>query len=127
MVTLGFDDFFAQNRTRYYDMIQQTRDMEGDHAHWIEYIPEGLMSSVEIVEVRIKEGSLNLERITITSKQDELVALLREYGVLGAAKIWKEMNVNRARVNQLISPLVRSGIVVRSGAARDVRYKLNVK
>jgi Fic family protein len=127
LITLGLDDFFAQDRARYYDMIQQTRDMDGDYTHWVEYVAEGLMSSVETVQGRIKEGSLRLERVTLTPKQDELIALLREYIVLGSAQICKKMKVNRARVNQLILPLVRSGIIVRSGAARAVRYRLNVK
>ena len=127
LVTLGLDDFFAQNRARYYDVIQQTRDMDGDYTHWVEYIAEGLMSSVEIVQGRIKEGSLRLTRVTLTPKQDELVALLGKYGVLGAAQICKEMKINRSRVNQLIVPLVHSGIVMRTGAARAVRYRLSIK
>jgi Fic family protein len=127
LVTLGLDDFFAQNRARYYDMIQQTREMDGDYTHWVEYVAEGLVSSVETVQGRIREGSLRLERVTFTPKQDELVVLLRKYGVLGAAQICKEMKINRARVNQLVLPLVRSGFIVRSGAARAVRYQLNVK
>jgi len=125
LITLGMDDFFAQDRPRYYDMIQQTRDMDGDYTHWVEYVAEGLKSSAEIVQDRIKEGSLRLERAALTPKQDELVALLRRFGVLNAVQICKEMKVNRARVNQLILPLVRSEIVVRTGAARAVRYRLN--
>ena len=126
LCTLGLDDFFAQDRARYYDMIQQTRDMDGDYTHWVEYVAEGLMSSINTVQDRIKEGSLRLERVTLTPKQDELVALLRKYGILGAAQVCKQMKVNRARVNQLILPLVRAGIVVRTGAARAVRYELNL-
>ncbi len=127
LVTLGLDDFFAQDRARYYDMIQQTRDMDNDYTHWVEYVAEGLRSSVEIVQSRIKEGSLKLTQTTLTPKQEELVTLIGKHGVLGAAQICKEMKVNRARVNQLILPLVRSGIIVRAGAARAVRYRLSVK
>ncbi len=127
LVTLGLDDFFAQNRARYYDMIQQTRDMDDDYTHWVEYVAEGLMSSMETVQGRIKEGSLRLARVTLTPKQEELLALLRKYRVLGAAQICQSMNINRARVNQLIAPLVRGGIVHKEGAARAVRYQLSVK
>ncbi|MBF0505088.1 MAG: Fic family protein [Candidatus Omnitrophica bacterium] len=127
LVTLGLDDFFAQDRARYYDMIQQTRDMDGDYTHWVEYVAEGLRNSVQIVQSRIKEGSLKLAQTALTPKQEELVVLVEKHGVLGAAQICKEMKVNRARVNQLILPLVRSGLVVRTGAARAVRYRLSVK
>ena len=75
LCTLGLDDFFAQNRTRYYDMIQQARDMDGDYTHWVEYFAEGLARSIEMVEGRIKEGSLKLQGVVLTPKQDELLAL----------------------------------------------------
>jgi DNA-binding CsgD family transcriptional regulator len=101
--------------------------MDGDYTHGVEYVAEGLRSSVEIVQRRIKEGSLKLTQTTLTPKQEELVALIGKHGVLGAAQICKEMKVNRARVNQLILPLVRSGIIVRAGAARAVRYRLSIK
>lgn len=127
LLTLGLDDFFAGNRARYYDMIQQTRDMDGDYTHWIEYVAEGLMGSAAIVQDRVKEGSLRLERVILTPKQDELIALLGKYEVLGSAQICQAMNIQRARVNQLIVPLVRSGIVQKQGLARAVRYRLSVK
>lgn len=124
LLTLGLDDFFAANRARYYDMIQQTRDMDNDFTHWVEYIAEGLMHSVEGVQSRIKEGMLGLKRIVLTPKQDELVALITKQGMMGSAQISLKMKVNRARVNQLISPLVHAGIVQKTGAARSVRYSV---
>ena len=127
LCTLGLDDFFAQDRPRYYSMIQQTREMDADYTHWVEYIAEGLANSVKTVQERIKAGSLKLQRILLTPKQEELLALLGRRGVLGAAKICQTMKINRARVNQLIAPLVRLGIVARKGAARGVRYRLSEK
>jgi len=125
LCTLGLDDFFAQDRPRYYDMIQQTRDMDGDFTHWVEYVAEGLAWAHDDVQKRIKAGTLSLQGASLTPKQEELLGILEKKGVLGASEIGKTMKVNRARVNQLISPLVRLGIVTREGAARAVRYRLN--
>ena len=125
LCTLGLDDFFAQDRTRYYDMIQQARDMDGDYTYWVEYVAEGLACSVDTVRSRIKEGALRLQGVTLTPKQDELLVLFGQRGVLGAAQISQVMKINRARVNQLIAPLVRFGIVIKEGAARAVRYRLS--
>ena len=124
LCTLGLDDFFAQDRPRYYRMIQETREMDGDFTHWVEYVAQGLAWAHEDVQDRIKTGSLKLQGIALTPKQEELLALLERKGVLGAAEIGGMMKINRARVNQLIGPLVRSGIVAREGAARAVRYRL---
>jgi Fic family protein len=122
--TLGLDDFFAGDRSRYYDLIQQTRDMDGDYTHWVEYVAEGLARSVETVQSRIQEGALKLTGLSLTPKQEELLSLLGQHRVLGSPQICKLMMINRARVNQLIAPLVRAGIVFRRGAARAVRYRL---
>jgi len=127
LCTLGLDDFFAQDRPRYYDMIQQTRDMDGDFTHWVEYVAQGLAWTHDDMQKKIKEGSLRLQGISLTPKQEELLDLLGQKGVLGAPEIGKTMKINRARVNQLIGPLVRWGIVAREGAARAVRYRLNEK
>lgn len=124
LCTLGLDDFFAQDRPRYYDMIQQTRDMDGDFTHWVEYVAQGLARSHEDLQNRIKAGTLSLQGVSLTPKQEELLDLLERKDVLGAAEIGKTMKINRARVNQLIGPLVRAGIVTREGAARAVRYHL---
>lgn len=127
LCTLGLDDFFAQDRPRYYDIIQQTRDMDGDFTHWLEYFSQGLAWAHDDAQNRIKAGALRLQGITLTPKQEELLALLEHKGVLGGLEIGKSMKINRARVNQLIGPLVRVGIVTREGAARAVRYCLNEK
>jgi Fic family protein len=127
LCTLGLDDFFAQDRPRYYDMIQQTRDMDGDFTHWVEYVAEGLAWAHDDVQKRIKAGTLSLQGVSLTPKQEELLGLLEKKNVLGASEIGHAMKINRARVNQLISPLVRLGIVIREGAARAVRYRLNEK
>lgn len=127
LCTLGLDDFFAQDRPRYYDMIQQTREMDGDFTHWVEYVAQGLAWAHEDVQDRIKAGTLRLQGVTLTPKQEELLSLLEKKAELSAPAIGKSMKINRARVNQLISPLVRLGIVKREGAARAVRYTLNEK
>lgn len=127
LCTLGLDDFFAQDRPRYYDMIQQTREMDGDFTHWVEYVAQGLAWAHVDVQNRIKVGTLRLQGVTLTPKQEELLALLERKEILGAPEIGKKMKINRSRVNQLISPLVRLGIVVREGAARAARYRLSIK
>ncbi|MBL8012613.1 MAG: Fic family protein, partial [Candidatus Omnitrophica bacterium] len=124
MCTLGLDDFFANDRPRYYSMIQGTREMDGDFTHWVEYVAQGLAWAHEDVQNRIKAGSLRLQGISLTPKQEELLDLLERKGILGATEIGTAMKINRARVNQLISPLVRCGIITREGAARAVRYRL---
>lgn len=124
--TLGLDDFFAADRKRYYDMIQQARDLDGDYTYWIDYIAEGLLNSVEDAASRIKLAKRSKKRfaIQLTPKQEELLRIFDEHGVLGSAQICELMKINRARVNQLVAPLVKSGVVIKEGRARAVKYSL---
>ena len=123
--TLGLDEFYAQDRKKYYDMIQQTHDMDHDYTHWIEYIAQGLLEAIRTVSRRIKEETHRQKQNVFTPKQNELLKLLEKNGVMGSAKIRKHMNINRARVNQLIAPLVKAGLVIKEGTTRAVKYSLN--
>ena len=122
--TLGLDEFFARDRAKYYDMIQQTHEMDGDYTYWIEYMAKGLLEAIETVTKRIKQGHRQYKQSTFTPKQNELLELLKKNEVLGSAQICQKMNINRARVNQLIAPLVKAGIVVKEGTTRAVKYSL---
>ena len=122
--TLGLDEFFAQDRAKYYDMIQQTHEMDGDYTYWVEYIAKGLLESIQVVAKRFKEESHRSKQINLTPKQSELLELLEKMGEIGSAQICKIMKINRSRVNQLIAPLVKAGIVVKVGTTRAAKYSL---
>ena len=124
--TLSLDDFFARDRERYYNMIQQTRDMDGDYTYWIDYVAEGLLDSVQKISDRLKtvKRTKGIEKIALTPKQEELLKLLSEHSVMVSAQICKYMKINRARVNQLIAPLIKAGVVIKQGTTRAVKYRL---
>ena len=127
LYTLGLDEFFAQDRAKYYDMIQQTHEMDGDYTYWVDYVAQGLSRSMEMASQRIKEAIIRSKGLLVTPKQEELLDLLGKREMLGSVQICEAMKINRARVNQLISPLIHAGIVQKEGAARAVRYRLSVK
>jgi Fic family protein len=122
--TLGLDEFFAGDRAKYYDMIQQTHEMDGDYTYWIEYFVQGLVHSIETMTSRVNFQKGKKKNISFTPKQEELLRFIEQNGSLGSAQICQGMNINRARVNQLISPLVKAGIVVMSGITRAVKYRI---
>ena len=126
LYTLGVDEYFARDRQRYYKMIQQTHELDGDYTHWIEYVAQGILASVEKVFMRANDlvrATLG-QIVHLTPKQDELLILLKEEGLMSSAQIGTIMKVNRARVNQLVGPLVKAGIVFKEGTTRGARYGL---
>jgi len=37
----ALDEFFGQDRQRYYNKIQQARDLDDDLSYWLEYVAAG--------------------------------------------------------------------------------------
>ena len=122
---LSLDDFYAYDREKYYSKIQQTRDLDYDFTSWIEYVAEGILATLKRTYSRISKLSYSSqEKITITPKQEELLNLLYMHGSLGSRSLCKLLKINRARVNQLISPLVEAKIIKKEGKARATNYYL---
>jgi len=125
---LSLDEYYAGDRERYYDKIQQARDLDYDLTYWIDYVTEGILETVEKLYARIRRLSFSATaQIAITPKQEALVEFLSMHGMLNSSELSTLLQVNRARINQLIAPLVKANIVVQEGRARATRYYLNAE
>lgn len=120
--TLALDEFYANDRGRYYEMISETKSMDGDMTHWIEYTAEGLAYAVDRAGAR-KRHVIEQSRGELTDKESELLMLLKKNGPMGSSELCAQMGVNRARINQLVVPLLACRAVERSGKARSTRYR----
>lgn len=121
----SLDDHFANNRKFYYDKIEQTRELDGDLTYWTEYVAEGVIATLKRVKARIEElMAASGHEILLSPRQEELIRLLRDNGALSTGKIIEAMKITRARVNQIVQPLVKAGIVEAAGKARATMYRL---
>jgi len=122
---VALDDFYARDRQRYYDKIQQTRALDYDFTYWIDYVAEGILQTVDNVYSRIENISHGVgTHIVITPKQEELVRLFNLHGSLGSKDICRILKINRSRVNQILTPLIKAKIIKKEGRARATRYFL---
>jgi Fic family protein len=92
----SLDDFFAGDRKRYYQKIQQARELQ--------------VSSIA--------------KITLSARQEEILRILRDNSPISGAELIKNIKITRARLNQILSPLIHSGLVIKEGRSRATRYKL---
>jgi Fic family protein len=121
----SLDDHFAQDRKFYYEKIEQARELDGDLTYWIEYVAEGVIGTLKRVKARIEELMVTSgPEILLSPRQEELIRLLRDNGALSTGKIIEAMKITRARVNQIVQPLVKAGIVEAAGKARATMYRL---
>lgn len=119
--SLGVDEYFAADKAKYYQMIRETNDMDGDYTYWVEYYAQGFLEALEALSKRLK--SIKTDGKEWTARQRELLELLEKEGIMGSKAICQAMGINRARVNQLITPLISAGVVMKEGHTSSTRYR----
>ena len=122
----ALDEFYEVDCQRYYDKIQQARDMDGDLSFWLEYVSEGVVETLKKTQQRIMSLRVTAQapRMRLTQRQEDLLRFLRDKGRAKAPDIQKAFHLTRARVGQIIKPLVESGLVLREGRTRATTYRL---
>jgi Fic family protein len=125
---LALDEFFEKDRQLYYDKIQQARDLDDDLTFWITYVAECLFQTLEKTQTRIQDlldQSKALPPLSI--KQKECIKFIKRRGEVRSPDLQKGLDISRARVNQIIGPLVKEGIVVQLGLRRGTTYRVATK
>lgn len=121
----SLDEFFADNRKMYYLKLQQARELDDDLTCWIEYVGEGVLHTLKEVKKRIEGLHISSKTdISLSSRQEEILRILRDNRYLKVAELQKILKVSRARVNQLITPLIKAKLVAKEGQSKATRYRL---
>lgn len=122
----SLDDFFAGNRKSYYEKIQQARELDDNLTCWIEYVAEGIVKTLKDVRKRIEALQIRSKtEISLSARQETILGLLRDKGSLSASEIMEQLRVTRARINQIVHPLIKNKIIIMEGKARATRYKIS--
>jgi len=123
----SLDEFFANNRKKYYMKLQQARELDDDLTYWIEYVAEGVVQTLKNVKQRIEDLQVTASApINLSPRQEEALRLLRDNPSIRSSELVKQLSVTRARMNQLLTPLIKSGLVAKEGESRATRYRLNI-
>jgi len=122
----ALDEFYESDRQRYYDKIQQARDLDDDLTHWLEYSAEGVVETLKITRDRIMslQVTSRTPQLRLTKRQEDVLRYLRDKGRAKAPDIEDSFGLSRARVGQIVKPLVDAGLVIREGRTRATSYRL---
>ena len=63
----------------------------------------------------------------LSQRQEEILRSLKEQPFLKTSELEETLELTRARINQLIVPLIKKGFVKRDGRARATIYKITDK
>jgi Fic family protein len=120
------DEFYWEDRPRYYRALRTVRDHGEDLTSWLEYSAEGLHETLERVWQRIQRLSTSKGQrpLVLRAKQEQLLQLLRARGSLSPRELWDAIGVSKQGAMDLLHPLMKAGLVKRVGSLKNGRYVL---
>ena len=122
----SIDEFYWEDRPRYYAALQAVRAEGEDLTSWLEYSAEGLLITLERVWKRIQQLSAKSrgKKLVLRPRQEQLLQLLREHGSLSPSELWEALGVSKQGAMDLLRPLIDAGLVKREGTLKSGRYVL---
>ncbi len=120
------DEFYWENRPRYYAALDAVRNRGEDLTAWLEYCAEGLQQTLERVWERMGQFSISAarERLVLRPRQEQLLKLLGASGGLTPAELWAALGISKQGAMDLLRPLMKAGLVKRVGTLKTGRYVL---
>ena len=120
------DEFYWEDRPRYYAALEAVRSQGDDLTSWLEYCAEGLQQTLERVWKRMGHLSVSAARdkVVLRPRQEQLLKLLGQSGGMTPAKLWAALGVSKQGAMDLLRPLLKAGLVKRVGTLKTGRYVL---
>lgn len=120
------DEFYWEDRPRYYSELQTIQQGDGDLTSWIEYCAEGLLQALERTWSRVQKLSAIAiaPKLMLRPRQEQLLVLLRERGHMAPSEIWEALEISRQGAIKLMRPLLDAGLIVREGTRKSGWYRL---
>jgi Fic family protein len=120
------DEFYWENRPRYYAALDAVRGSGEDLTAWLEYCAEGLQQTLERVWERMGQFSIASagERLVLRPRQERLLKLLGVRGGMAPVELWAALGVSKQGAMDLLRPLMKAGLVKRVGTLKTGCYVL---
>jgi Fic family protein len=120
------DEFYWEDRPRYYQSLDAVRRAGEDLTSWLEYSAEGLLMTLERVWTRVQNLSAQstTKKFVLRPRQEQLLQLLRANRSMTPRQIWDALNVSKQGALDLLRPLMKAGMVKRIGSKKGGRYIL---
>ena len=120
------DEFYREDRPRYYAALDAVRREGEDLTGWLEYAAEGLQITLDRVWTRVQKHSAGASRtkLVLRPKQEQLLQLLRDHKSMPPQEIWDALGITKQGTMKLIQPLMDAGLVQRIGTRKTGLYIL---
>jgi len=121
----SIDEFFWEDRVRYYASLAAVLKSGGDLTSWLEYTTEGLRVTLERVWLRVQQFAAKCgpKKTVLRPSQERLLHLLRDRQEgLTPAEIWAALAVTKQGAAHILAPLLKAKLVKRVGTRKSGRY-----
>jgi len=120
------DEFYWEDRPRYYRELQTVREHGEDLTSFLEYCAEGLLMTLERVWRRVQQLSVTKgkSKLLLRPKQEHVLFLLEAQGGMTPHQIWEALGVSKQGALDTLRPLMKAGLIKRVGTQKNGRYVL---
>ena len=120
------DEFYWEDRPRYYRELAAVRKQGEDLTGWLEYAAEGLLATLEQIWTRVQHFSAQAtnQKLVLRAKQEQLLQLLRDHQSMTPSEIWSALDLSKQGALDQLRPLMAAGLVKRIGSKKSGRYIL---
>jgi Fic family protein len=120
------DEFYWENRPRYYASLAAVNESEGNLTGWLEFSAEALRKTLERVWLRVQKlaAQSGNKKTVLRPKQEQLLHLLRERHGLAPREIWDALEVTKQGAAHILEPLLKMKLVKRVGTRKNGKYIL---
>ncbi len=119
------DEYYWEDRPRYYKELDAVRKAGGDLSGWLEYCAEGLCQTLERVWLRVQTFSVKSSvKLVLRPRQEQLLNLLRDHRSMPPSEIWSALGISKQGAMDLLRPLLAAGLVEKVGGKKTGRYVL---
>ena len=120
------DEFYWEDRPRYYAALDAVRREGDDLTSWLEYCADGLRRTLARVWERMGQLSVSAarEKVILRPRQEQLLKLLGKSGGMTPSELWAALKVTKQGALDLLHPLLKAGLVKRVGTLKTGRYVL---
>lgn len=121
----ALDEVLLENRALYIKNLQRVQVEREDLGGWLEFMAEAVLETLERVQKRVSGlGLAGKEPLSLTLRQEKLLRLLRERGLIGIRDIARALRVTPPGAHYALKSLLRAGVVKTIGSHKSTRYLL---
>lgn len=122
------DDYYDVDRFLYSDSLHSADS--GDKTAWLEYFLEGIAYSLQAAQARVellkdRTGKiLGEKRVLVSNREEEALRIIIDRKAIKTSDIQNALSVSRQQAHNLLSSLVKKGVLTKYGSTKLSYYKL---